>query len=110
MVCDSEVRCFCPIRYGRSLSLPQIIRDGVAGKAFFGQKRNYLITKRLPETVGPYAVFFNLERAKSKHFDVAMFVVSAYEKPQLPRSLPTITFATLVAKTARGEPIVRPKK
>jgi hypothetical protein len=110
MVYGSEIRCFCPIRYGHSLNLPKIIHDGTTGRAFFGQTRNYLIIHDLPGAAGPYVVFFNLQRARSKSFDVAMFVVSAYEKPQLPRSLPKITFATLIAKTARGEPVTKPKK
>jgi hypothetical protein len=107
---DGERRCFCPIRYGHSLHLPAIIHKGVNGKAYFSQTRNFLLVENLPGINGPYAVFFKVEKAKSKDFDVAMFVVSAYEKPDLPRRLPKITFATLISKTANGQPIMRPKK
>jgi hypothetical protein len=82
----------------------------VNGKAYFSQTRNFLLVENLPGINGPYAVFFKVEKAKSKDFDVAMFVVSAYEKPDLPRRLPKITFATLISKTANGQPIMRPKK
>ena len=105
-----DVRCFCPIRHRHSLNLPSIVQAAVSGRAYFSQNRNYLLIDKLPGLIGPYAVFFNIEKAKSKDFHAAMFVVSAYEKPELSKSLPTITFATLVAKTARGEKIVRPKK
>src|SRR6185503_13627144 len=99
-----EQRCFCPIRYGHSLHLPSIIHKGLDGKAYFSQTRNFLLIENLAGMNGPYAVFFNVERAKSNEFDVAMFVVSAYEKPELPLRLPKITFATLISKTAAGLP------
>lgn len=107
-----DVRCFCPIRHGLSLYLPSIIRNGVSGRAYFSQRNNHMLIHDLPGLAGPYAVFFNVQKAKSKEFDAAMFVVSAYEKPKLPSrgKLPAITFATLIAKTVRGEPILRPKK
>lgn len=107
-----EVRCFCPVRHGHSLSLPDIIRKGVSGRAYFSQRKDFLLIDNLPGMVGPYAVFFNLEKAKTRNFHAAMFVVSAYEKPDLPlvSSLQRITFNTLLAKTVRGEKIIRPKK
>jgi len=101
-------RCFCPIRYGQSLQLPDIIRKSVTGRVFFSQNLNYLIIENLTGLRGPYAIFFNVEKARSKEFDVAMFVVSAYEKPNLPKNLPKITFATLIGKTSRGERMTRP--
>lgn len=107
---DTGTRCFCPIRHGHSLNLPRIVAAAVQGKAYFSQRQNFLLVEALPGLNGPYAIFFNVQKAKSKEFDVAMFVVSAYEKPNLPRKLPTITFATLIAKTSRGEPVYRPKK
>ena len=106
----SEVRCFCPIRYGLSHHLPDIVRRTAAfgGKAYFDAKQNYLLIERLPEIEGPYAVFFTMERSKHSTADVAMFVTSAYEKRRLPRNIPKVTFATLVAKHARGERVRRP--
>lgn len=108
-----EVRCFCPTRHGHSLHLPGIIQTAVSGKAYFSQGRNYLLVENLPGLNAPYAVFFNVEAARrSSNFDAAMFVVSAYEKPGLPprSTLPAITFPTLIAKTVRGEKVMRPKK
>jgi hypothetical protein len=107
---DRRLRCFCPIRHGHSLHLPSIIHQGVTGKAYFSEQRNYLIVDRLPGMNGPYAVFFNLERAESREFDAAMFVVSAYEKPRLPKRMDAITFATLISKTVNGERVTRPPK
>ena len=109
---NGEDRCFCQIRHGRSLHLPAIIRRGVTGRVYFSQRQNYLIVENLPGMNAPYAVFFNIEKANSKEFDAAMFVVSAYEKPDLPpvNQLPAITFATLVSKTVHGKPIVRPPR
>lgn len=107
---NQEERCFCTIRHDHSLHLPAIIQQGVSGKAYFSQTHNYLLVHNLPGMNAPYAVFFNIEKSKSKTFDAAMFVVSAYEKPGLPKNLPKITFNTLIAKISRGEKIFRPKK
>lgn len=104
-----EERCFCPQRHTHSLQLPTIIQRGILGKVYFSQTRNYLLVHDLRGLNAPYAVFFNMEKAKSKDFHAAMFVVSAYEKPDLPRKLAKITFNTLMAKTVKGEPIIRPK-
>lgn len=106
----SETRCFCPTRHGHSLQLPGIVQQSVNGKVFFSQNHNFLITKSLDGLNAPYAVFFTMETARSKDFDVAMFIISAYPKPNLPKNLPAITFATLVGKKSRGEAIKRPKK
>lgn len=108
---DGEVRCFCQDRYLASLSLKHLIRHHCRGKAYFSEKRNFML---IEQALGgpPYAIFFNIERARIKSADVAMFVASAYEKPGLPAKsrLPSITFRTLVHKTVRGEKITKPKK
>jgi hypothetical protein len=109
---DGEVRCFCPDRYLSSRALPILISRAAGGRAYFSQGRNFML---LDQPLGgpPYAIFFNLEASRSvKDAAAVMFVVSAYEKPNLPArsKLPAISFATLVSKTVRGEPIVRPKK
>lgn len=109
---DGELRCFCHDRYLASKGLPTLIRQGAVGRAYFSQGRNYMLIDQ-PLGGDPYAVFFNIERAKAlKGIQVTMFVVSAYLKPGLPaRSrLPAISFPTLVSKTVRGERITRPKK
>jgi hypothetical protein len=109
---EGEVRCFCPDRHLASIGLPGLILQAVAGKAYFSQNRNYMLVDQ-PLGGPPYAVFFNVERAKAiRGVDALMFVVSAYEKPGLParHRLPSISFATLISKTVRGEPVRRPKK
>ena len=105
-----EVRAFCVDRHALSIHLPNIIQNGTTGRAFFSEGRNFLLIEKMPGRVGPYAVFFNLERARTGPADAKMFVVSAYEKPNLPSRLPKITFATLVSKTVSGANITRPKK
>jgi hypothetical protein len=110
---DRDERCFCPERHTLSLSLPAIVKAAATGKVYFSQDRNYLIAEAVDGLSGPYAIFFKLEKAERVHkADAVMFVVSAYEKRNLPAKsrLPSISFATLVAKTVRGERITRPKK
>jgi hypothetical protein len=109
---NGEDRCFCPIRHGHSLSLPAIIRQSATGRVYFSLRQKYLIIENLPGVNAPYAVFFNIEKAASSEFDAAMFVVTAHERPNLPskKSLEAITFATLISKTAAGQPIRRPPK
>jgi hypothetical protein len=110
---DRDVRCFCPERYSLSLDLPAIVTAAATGKVYFSQDRNYLIVEAVDGMRGAYAIFFKLEKAKRIHkVDAVMFVVSAYEKRNLPTKsrLPSISFATLIAKTVRGERIIVPKK
>lgn len=106
----NEERAFCIERYELSLRLPSIILAAAHRKAYFSAERNYLLIDGIDGVAGPYAVFFSMTRAKRPPVDARMFVVSAYAKPALPRRLPSISFATLVAKTARGEVIKRPQK
>ena len=106
----AEVRAFCVERYDLSRRLPTIILQAAIGKAYFSAERNYLLIDEIDGVSGLYAVFFSMVRAKRPPVDTRMFVVSAYAKPALPKRLPSISFATLVAKTARGETIKRPQK
>lgn len=108
MVLGTEVRCFCPIRYQLSLDLPAIIQAACGGNAHFCKGRNYLLVHQVG--AGPYAIFFDVEKARQKGVDVMVFVDSAYTKPGLPRNLPVIGFAKLLEKTAKGLPVTRPKK
>ena len=108
----TDLRCLCPDRLLASKGLPLLIDRAATGKAYFSQGYNYMLLDQ-PLGGAPYAVFFNIERTKAiKGVHASMFVISAYEKPGLPaRSrIPSISFATLVHKTVRGERIVRPKK
>ncbi|MCL4671836.1 MAG: hypothetical protein KJZ64_02635 [Sphingomonadaceae bacterium] len=106
-----EVRCFCQDRYLASKGLKAMIHYHCNGRAYFSEKRNFMLIEQ-PLGGPPYAVFFNVERAKLKSADAVMFVASAYEKPNLPAKsrLPSITFRTLIHKTVRGEKISKPKK
>ena len=106
-----ETRCFCVDRHALSLGLPTLVSGAaVAGqRAFFTELRhNFLLLDGSYGAAGPYVVIFKLERARKPHLDVAMFVVSAYLKPNLPPKLPATTFATLIATVAAGKTIQVP--
>lgn len=107
---DADTRCFCKHRHEYSCNLPAIIESSANGKAYFSQGRNFLLIEDLPGVVGPYAVFFNVEKAKAKGLDASLFVVSAYPKPNMPpkKSLLAVTMPTLIGKTVRGEKVTRP--
>lgn len=107
----SDHRCFCPLRYGWSTQLRSVIETEAAGKAYFSEKGNFLFVGKLPDA-DPYVVVFNVQRVRKANASVSVNVVSAYDKQGLPKlsALRNILFSTLIAKTARGEPIVRPKK
>lgn len=108
MIADGEVRCFCPTRHQLSLDLPAILQAACGGNAHFCKGRNYLLVRQVDGE--PYAIFFDVEKARQKGVDVMVFVDSAYMKPNLPKKIPAIGFAKLLEKTAKGEPITRPKK
>jgi hypothetical protein len=108
-VSDTDRRCFCPMRYGYSLHLPEIVARSITGRVFFSEGRNLLCVDWLPGLEVPYAAFFNLVRFREKGLDAAMFVVSAYDKPNLPDKLPAIGFATLLKHVLEGKKPVAPK-
>src|SRR5262249_35077220 len=102
-----ETRAFCVLRHGLSRSLPDMVRNSAAGKAYFSnQGRNFFVFEKLNQNgqLVSYPAYFNLEAARSLDHDVIMFVVSAYPKSNLP-TRDKITMATLVSKVARGEEI-----
>lgn len=104
-----ETRCFCIDRHKLSLGLPGIIAAASkGGRAFFSNEpANYLVIDSEDYgDAGPYVVLFKLEKARKAHLDVAMFVVSAYLKPALPKRLPATTFSALIGTVAAG---YRPK-
>ena len=109
-----DVRCFCDVRHTLSAQLPDLIRIACGGRAYFpsrsySRQRNFLLVEWAPDEP-PYIVAFNLTKAQASGIDVAMFVLSAHPRPDLPArsKLDTISFATLVSKTANGEKVVRP--
>lgn len=107
-----DARCFCPDRHLSSKNLRGLIAYHSKGKAYFSQRRNYML---LDQPLGgtPYAVFFNLEKAnRIPGVDATMFVISAHPRDNLParNRIPSMSYATLLSKTVRGEHIVPPKK
>lgn len=105
-----EVRAFCPVRYGHSQSLEQLIRNASTGKVRFNNQTPFVIPATIPGLVGPYAIYFQAYKAKVPGLDVIMDVRSAHHKPNLNQSLPKITFATVIGNTAAGVRIRPPKK
>lgn len=106
-----DIRCFCIDRHQHSKDLPALITNAATRKAFFSHDGNYVVfeKKNAAGVLVPYAAFFDMRKSDNKAtHDAAMFVKSAYLKPNLPMKMDTIKFATLVAKVSRGEPIVRP--
>lgn len=110
MVFGQEARCFCMDRYQLSLDLPAILQSACAGNAHFSLGRNFLLVRSQNNSPDPYAIFFDVEKARQKNVSVMVFVDSAYPKPNLPPKLPAIGFAKLLEKKAKGEPVIRPKK
>jgi hypothetical protein len=109
---DNDLRCFCPDRYLSSKNLRGLIAYHIHGKAYFSQRRNYILIDQ-PLGGVPYAIFFNLKRStRIRGVDATMFIVSAHPRSNLPAKhrIPSISFATLLSKTVRGERIVPPKK
>ncbi len=107
----ADKRTFCPQRYVKSLHLPAIIRTAIEGKVYFSQREEFLIICRMPALPDPYCVFFDIKRSQSRA-DINLFVISAYEKRNLPplSRLSAIRFSTLAERILKGQPIKRPKK
>jgi len=104
-----QTRCFCPLRHSYSMHLPKIIQT--SGTAYFGnQGEKYLLVENLAGLNAPYVVAFKVAQANLANVDATMFVVSAHERPGLPKKLPAIGMGTLVSLTVQGKPIIRPKK
>ena len=107
----NTLRCFCPLRHGRSSALPGMIKAAAAGRAYFTQSNDkFLVLQMTAGANAPYVAFFKLAQAHRTTADVGMFVVSAYEKPNLPQRLPATTLAALVGTVANGGQVIRPKK
>lgn len=98
---EGEVRAFCPLRYGCSISLPQLIKYHVGGKAYEGRDskgaRNHFFYAEADGV--PYPIFFRLGRANNiRGAHGVLHIISAYQKPDLPaRSrFQAVKFARLV--------------
>lgn len=98
---NGGVRAFCPVRYGCSISLPDLIRYHVGGKAYEGRDhkgaKNYFFYAEADGV--PYPIYFRLGRATNiRGADGLLHVISAYQKPTLQarNKLQSIRFAKLV--------------
>lgn len=99
-----EVRAFCPIRYACSLSLPDLLRHCIGGKAYLGRdskgNKNHFFYGASDGT--PYPIYFRLTKAdRIKGVDGVLHIISAYQRPGMkPRSkFEAIKFARLVHRT-----------
>lgn len=109
MLHGKEKRCFCHDRYKLSKELADMIRYAAAGRAYFGDKGNFLIVEMPDRGNAPYVLFFDIEKAKkSDGFDGVMFVTSAHLRPNLPDKLPAVTFVTVVDYRINGKELKRP--
>jgi hypothetical protein len=96
-----DTRAFCPVRYGCSILLPDILKQCVGGKAHVGRDGNghfnhffYAIADGIP-----YPVYFRLAKAnRIKGVDGILHIISAYQRPGMkPRhKFQAIKFARLV--------------
>jgi hypothetical protein len=110
MTSGREQRCFCFDRYELSKELAEMIKYAANGRAYFGEKSNFLIVESTSQQNAPYVAFFDVERAKkSDGFDAAMFVTSAHLRPDLPDRLPAVSFATVVDYRIRRKILKRPE-
>lgn len=99
-----EQRAFCPVRYGCSINLPQIINYHVGGKAFEGRDGNGKLNHFFYADADgmPYPIYFRLGRAsKIPGVHGILHIISAYQNPSLParRRFQAVKFARLVHKT-----------
>jgi len=105
-----EKRCFCFERYELSKELVEMIKYAANGRAYFGEKSNFLVVESVGEHNAPYVAFFDVERAKrADGYDAAMFVTSAHLRPNLPDRLPAVSFVTLVDYKVQGKDLKRPE-
>jgi hypothetical protein len=105
-----ERRCFCFDRYDLSKELVEMITYAANGRAYFGEKANFLIVESLSQANAPYVAFFDVEKAKkSDGVDAVMFVTSAHLRPGLPDRLPAVSFATVVDYRIQGKRLKRPE-
>lgn len=96
-----EVRSFCPVRYGCSINLPQLINQHVLGKAYEGRDfngaRNHFFYSEADGV--PYPIYFRLGKAtKIPGAHGILHIISAYQNANLParHRFAAVKFARLV--------------
>jgi hypothetical protein len=101
---DGEVRAFCPVRYGCSINLREIVEYHVAGKAFESRDGNGVLNHFFYADADgiAYPVFFRLRKSdRIVGVDGLLHIVSAYQNPKLPAKHKhnAVKFARLVHQT-----------
>jgi hypothetical protein len=103
-------RIFCPIRYGLSKQLPEIITELHTKRVHqTSQRRNYVYALHLRVENRLYEIYFMLQRAQADELaDLRLTVESAYPVAAptiLPKRPNNIRFAILAAKVLRNQPV-----
>ncbi len=111
---SSGPRTFCPIRYGLSFSLPDLIRHLCDPKAKVWEtaaRRNWCRSIKIDDPEGPYHVFFEIRREvaedRRKHQELRLTVESAYHedpKEGPPNLLGAMGFVLLCGKIYMRQP------
>lgn len=101
---DGDVRAFCPVRYGCSIKLRDLIALGVRGKVYQGRDGNGVLNHFFYcDADGiPYPVYFRLGRAdRINGVDGILHIISAYQRPNLMarHRFQAVKFARLVHQT-----------
>lgn len=101
---DGERRAFCPVRYGCSIGLKDVIEYHINGKAFLRRDGNGIWNHFFYAEADsiPYPVFFRLGKAnRIEGVDGILHIISAYQNTDLParHRHEAIKFARLVHKT-----------
>jgi hypothetical protein len=96
-------RVFCPVRYGQSVALPDLVRALPTAHVFQTPETNFV---RIAG--GDYRMFFRVKRAAvGENHHLKLFVESAYSpeagQALAPAHMSKVRFAVLVDKTLRGE-------
>ena len=104
-----QSRCFCPIRFGHSVHLPGIVRLSAPGRVLFDPSKKIVMLGNPPGVLSPYAIFFEMSRAKHIAFELDILVVSAHEHPQLKAKV-GMDFPKLARMVANGAQVPWPKR
>lgn len=102
-------RCFCPERFGHSVHLKTILETGCPGRVLFDPARKLVMLGNPPRSVQPYAVFFEMQAARRRAYDLDLVIVSAHTQPQLKAKV-GMELPHLARLVADGDPIPWPKK
>lgn len=102
-----ERRAFDLTRYDQSIALPGLVSSLGTRSVYYTRQVNYFFLRNLPNTPGPYVVFFDPAKAKKAGVDVLLNVQSAYCKPGMTDRAAPVKFTTLVEATAKNKAVNR---